>query len=357
MSRILCLIDSLGAGGAERQMAYLSILLRRKGHDVKLVVFTRDNKFYDSFATEGGITPVYNEQGVNRFRRIWEIAKIVHRYKPDMTIAYKDGVCISAILAKAFGNFKLVVSERSSTPNLTRLQKFKIFLYRFADYIVPNSCTQANYIKGFSPRLASKIKVINNTIDAELFHPAHNKEINGVPVVVTTGRIKYVKNILNYLQAIALIKEAGVKCHFDWYGKTDQNDPYPNIVKEEVKRLGINDYITFHPASSEVAQVYRQSDIFCLPSFLEGFPNVICEAMSSGLPIVCSNVCDNPNIVEDGINGLLFDPKKPSDIAEKIMTILHFSHSDLEQMSKTNRRKIIDLCSENTFVSKYLSLL
>lgn len=357
MSRILCLIDSLGAGGAERQLSYLAILLHQAGHEVKFVAFTRDHKFYEQFLREGGVVPTYNEKGINRFLRIREIAKIVKTFKPDLTIAYKDGVCMSAVLAKIFGNYRLVVSERSSTPKLSHLQKLKLFLFRFADHIVPNSFTQANYLKSFSPRLSSQIRVIGNTVDVNLFHPKLNKESNTIPSIVTTARVKRIKNILNYLQAISIVKQCGIQCHFDWYGKTDKGDTYPEEVKIEIKRLDIDDYVTFHPATNNVAEIYREADIFCLPSLIEGFPNVICEAMASGLPIVCSNICDNPYIVESGVNGFLFDPEKPEDIAEKLIAMLRYPLSDKEAMGMRNRKKIVEMCSPEKFTQNYLSLM
>ena len=357
MSRILCLIDSLGAGGAERQLSYLAILMKEAGHEVKFVVFTKNHKFYEKFLLDGGIIPIYNEFGINRFRRILEIAKIVREFKPELTIAYKDGVCMSAILAKFLGQYNLVVSERSSTPNLTRLQKIKIFLFRFADHIVPNSYTQANLLKGFSQRLTSKIKVICNTIDKNSFTPPDIKKHNETPLIITTARVKKIKNILNYLMSISIIKEKGIKCRFEWYGKIDYGDTFPQEVKEEIKRLNITDYITFYPATNNVCDVYHKADIFCLPSLLEGFPNVICEAMSCELPIVCSNICDNPYIVEDGVNGYLFDPKNPKEIANILQQMIELSQSEREQMGKRNRNKIIQMCSPDKFMKSYLSLI
>lgn len=357
MSKILCLIDSIGAGGAERQLSYLATLLYQKGHEVKFVVFTQENKFYEAFLRDRSVVPVYNEPGVNRFRRIWEIAKIVRSFKPDLTVAYKDGVCISAILAKLFGNYNLAVSERISTPILSRLQKIKLFLFRFADHIVPNSYTQAGYLKSFAPGLEPKIKVISNTVDVDLFTPTPNKEKKTYLRIVTTARVKRTKNILNYLEAIAIIKNRNVQCHFDWYGKTDKGDSYPEDVYATIKRLDIADYITFHAATPNVAKVYQEADIFCLPSLIEGFPNVICEAMASGLPIVCSNICDNPYIVEFGVNGLLFDPKSPEDIAAKLIAMNQYPEQTRATMAAENRRKIVDMCSAEVFTEKYLSLL
>ena len=79
MSKVLCLIDCLGSGGAERQMSYLAILLKERGHEVKLVPFTRTLKFYEKYLIDNGIIPEYNERGVNKFKRIIEIAKVGQR--------------------------------------------------------------------------------------------------------------------------------------------------------------------------------------------------------------------------------------------------------------------------------------
>ena len=361
MSRILCLIDSLGLGGAERQMACLSILLKKAGHEVQLIAFTDKiiNKFYDSFLRENGIIPIYNEPGVNRFRRIWEIAKIVRKFKPNLTIAYKDGVCMSATLAKIFGNFNLAVSERSSTPKLSKLQRIKLYLFRYANHIVPNSQTQADYIRQFAPYLGSKIKVINNVIDTEFFSPNINRKNYNYksPVILTTARVSPVKNTLNYLKAIAILKDKGIQCQFIWYGRTEKGEKYMNHISNEITSLGLSDYITFHSAVSDIAPIYQKADFFCLPSLKEGFPNVICEAMATGLPVACSNVCDNPYIVEDCINGFLFDPEDPKDIADKLILILSLSQEEIKNMGIINREKIISLCSPKIFLKNYLSLL
>lgn len=357
MKRVLCLIDCLGAGGAERQLAYLAILLKKRGYTVMFVAFTKQYKFYESMLVEGGVTPIYNLPGINRWRRIWEIAKIVKKFRPDMTIAYKDGVCISAILAKIFGNFHLIVSERSSTPVLSKMQKIKVFLFRFADYVVPNSYAQAENLARFSPRLTSKIRVIPNGIDTTVFYPNNAQQGDRIPEILTTARIDRLKNIINYLKAISIIKNKGIKCHFSWYGKPTENDQYPQIVQAEVERLSLGDYISFYPATNSVADIYRNADIFCLPSIIEGFPNVICEAMASGLPVVCSRICDNPRIVQDEINGLLFDPLSPEDIAYKLIRMIHTPQEKKRDMGAANMLRINELCSEDTFVANYERLL
>lgn len=355
MSKILCLIDSLGAGGAERQMSYLAILLKQYGQDVRLIVFTEKNKFYESFLIENGISPEYNTAGVNKWRRILEIAKIVKSYKPDLVVAYKDGVCISAILAKALVNFKLVVSERTTTVTPSRFDKIKFFLYQFAEWIVPNSISQARFIQDNFPSLTSKIKVIRNTIDTDLFSPEH--AANEIPRIITTATIYKTKNTKKLVESAKLLRDRGVHCKFQWYGKRFENDTYASEVEAMIEEYGLKGMFQLSPASSEVNMIYKTADIFCLPSLMEGFPNVICEAMSAELPIVCSNVCDNPDIVEHNENGFLFNPDNPEEIADMLQKMINLPRDKRIEIGKRNRDKILKLCSPDKFVKSYLSLI
>lgn len=357
MSRFLCLIDCLGSGGAERQISYLAILLKKAGHDVDLVVFTKRSKFYDSFLKENNIAPIYNEIGENKYKRIWEIAKYVKTINPDLVIAYKDGVCISSVLAKLFKNFRLVVSERSTTPVLSLKERIKFFLYRFADVIVPNSESQANVIRLYYPNLSDRIKVITNVLDINSFYAIKNRSGSLVPIILTTARVNSKKNILNYLDAINIIRAKGAVCKFWWYGRFSKDDPYAKSVFERISQLKLDDYIEFKNEVSDVNELYHQADYFCLPSTIEGFPNVICEAMACGLPIICSDVCDNPYIVEDGINGFLFNPRKPDEIANSIIKALCLDKKERNIIAQNNRAKIADLCSEIKFIRNYESLL
>ena len=249
------------------------------------------------------------------------------------------------------------MSERSTTPHLSIKSKIKFWLYRFANHIVPNSYSQANLISRVYPTLTSKIRVICNTIDVDLFHPATRPKSNEIIEILTIARVKKIKNIINYLKAIAILKHSGINAHFSWYGKCDPDDEYPNEVSKEVERLNLSDYITFYDAVENVADIYRSADIFCLPSLIEGFPNAICEAMASGLPIVCSDICDNPHIVKSGKNGVLFNPKSPNDIAKKLKEIILLDTASKQNMAEANRKRIIEMCSSDNFVKKYSCLI
>ena len=83
-----------------------------------------------------------------------------------------------------------------------------------------------------------------------------------------------------------------------------------------VPRLGLDDRIHFRGWMSreQVRDIYREVDFFVLPSRDEGMPNVVLEAMASGLPIIASRIRGNVDLVEEDQNGLLFEPGNATDL-------------------------------------------
>ena len=355
--KILLLIEDLSSGGAERQMTYLAVGLKKVGCQVRLLTFYDRPIFYRSQLDAASISVEYLPEGRNPWRRVWVIRHIVKNYCPDLTVAYLDGTCMAACLAKLLRPFRLVVSERNTTQHLSLRERVKFILYSVADAVVPNSYSQARFIKQHFPWLRNKVHVITNMVDTDHFSPLPD-QIRGNETlhIITAARIMPQKNILRYLDAITLIKQKGKNVHFDWYGASLAGDSYAEQVQQKIHDLQLEDIITFHAPSMDIVDCYRQSDIFCLPSLYEGFPNVLCEAMACGLPVACSDICDNPDIVEEGVNGYLFDPINVQDMADAILKMAQLSQSQRKALAKNNIDKIQSLCSEQRFVKEYIKL-
>ena len=84
---------------------------------------------------------------------------------------------------------------------------------------------------------------------------------------------------------------------------------------------------------------------------------MVVEAMSCGLPILCSNVYENPHIVEDGVNGFLFDPDNVEDMVLAIKKMLSLTWDRRKEMGKRNRELCLSRNSEKAFLKSYVKLI
>lgn len=361
MKKILCLIDGFGSGGAERQMVGLAILLKRKGYYVDLVAYHEEKSFYVTHARQGGIEPIYLHSEQTRWSKLISVRRFIRKQGGyDCIIAYKDGPNAIGCLLKLLGlRFKLIVSERNAD-TVVGGKKNLFKLYRMANYVVPNSYSKGEFLAKNFPWMEKKIKTITNFTDVVYFSPkttslSQKKKYR----VLTVGRLTKEKNILNYLDAVLLLKEKGVaNLHFDWYGDVGYGaEDYAKECNEKMISNGLIDYFEFHKATPDILKHYQECDLFCLPSLYEGFPNVVCEAMSCGKPIICGDICDNSRIVSEGNNGLLFDPNNVEDMADKLLQMINMSQEQRDQWGKKSREIAVDLLSEESFVNKYISLI
>ena len=350
--KILCLIDTLGMGGAERQMIGLTLMLKQRGYHVDLVTYY-EHDFYSELV-----------QRLHVGKSPWSKMMAVRRHIKDSggydwVIAYKTGPNLIGCLLKMTGmTFKLIVSERNTTQYIRRKEKIQFRLYKKADYVVPNSYSQVNFINDHFPWLKNKTIAITNFTDINHFVPAETVE-TGYIKILTTARVAKQKNILRYLAALALLRERGLKnVHFDWFGDVQTGEEaYGEEVLKKVNEMNLADMITFHSATPNILHHYQSCQIFCLPSNYEGFPNVICEAMSCGKPILCSRVCDNPYIVKEGENALMFDNTNVFDMAEKIQNICNLSQKERAKWGRRSREIAVERLSMDAFVDKYMELI
>ena len=356
MKRVLLITEGLGSGGAERQICGLAVLLTKSGYTCRLITYV-DNQFYEPYLRENGVDYEFVPELWDKKTRVFRVSKYVKGYKPDVVISYLPSVNQTMCLARIFFKAKLVVSERNNNTCITRKDKIQFNLYRMADAIVPNSNSQGKFICKNFPFLADKVFPIINFVDVKRFTPATSPVCNDVIRIITVARFTQQKNVLTFMKAICMLKEMGIKVHFDWYGDKTHNPAYYEEIEKEYRLLDIADYLTLHDPNQKIEEEYRKSGIFCLPSLYEGYPNVVAEAMSCGLPIVCSNVYENPYIVEEGVNGFLFDPEDPYDIARAIKQVVALSQEDRQKMGGRNRELCLKRNTEERFLSSYVELI
>jgi glycosyltransferase involved in cell wall biosynthesis len=142
------------------------------------------------------------------------------------------------------------------------------------------------------------------------------------PIHLTTVARLYVTKGLDYLlEAIAQIRKMYPATEFKVYG----DGPLHQELLAYASQLGLDGnaiFVGVFTDRAELSRIMAQTDIFVMSSILEGQPLALVEAMSYGCPIVATTVGGIPELIQDGVNGLLCQPSDPDCLAQKIQTLI-----------------------------------
>jgi glycosyltransferase involved in cell wall biosynthesis len=139
--------------------------------------------------------------------------------------------------------------------------------------------------------------------------------------ITTLARLSVAKGLTYLLEAILRVKETYPASQFRVYG----DGPLRQELMAYAEKLGLDGNAIFVGAFTEreeLSHIMAQTDIFVMSSILEGQPLSLVEAMAYGCPIVTTSVGGIPEIIQDGVNGLLCKPKNPECLAQKIVTLI-----------------------------------
>jgi glycosyltransferase involved in cell wall biosynthesis len=133
------------------------------------------------------------------------------------------------------------------------------------------------------------------------------------------GRLDRVKNQLALLTAFArLVAESPAERRAEWRLLIAGDGPMADELRARAVELRIDDLVWMAGAREDVPQLMRALDVFVLPSMNEGISNTILEAMASGRPVVAARVGGNPELIQDGVTGSLYDDRDPEGLAQAL---------------------------------------
>jgi glycosyltransferase involved in cell wall biosynthesis len=160
-----------------------------------------------------------------------------------------------------------------------------------------------------------KLHVVHCGVDENEFAPVGPNAGGGVRIL-TVGRLVSVKGHAVLLRALAELRKRGVDAMAEIVGGGPEREPLERLAAD----LGLGEAAKFHGAvgQDEIRDVYARATLFCLPSFAEGVPVVLMEAMAMGLPVVSCAVMGIPELVEDDRSGLLVPPGREDLLADAL---------------------------------------
>jgi len=198
---------------------------------------------------------------------------------------------------------------------------------------------QKTGIKAFAPK---RPRVVKNGVDLSRFRldviSDVRKELNIPADVFLIGyicRITLQKDPFTLIQAMAIVANANPNIHLLMVGDGDLKKETLN----RIKKLNLSSKITFTSFRTDIPQVLKSLDLYCLPSLWEGLPIGVLEAMSMSLPVIATSVGGTSELIQEGINGFLIPEKNAEKLAGRILDLA--SNKPLcEKMGKRSREMI-----------------
>lgn len=224
-------------------------------------------------------------------------------------------------------------------------------IWKNTSHLVANSNSLKILCERFSPK--QKIEMITNGVDTDIFYPSSSTKSNNTINLLFISRLSLQKGIEPLIKACGELKNLGVEN----YKLTIVGDgPLKERMFSLIDELKIKDKVDFKGwlKLEELPEIYRDSDVFLLPSVMEGMPSVVLQAMASGLPVIGSKVEGFSEVLEDNINGFCVEYGDYKAIASAIAKLID-SPELRNQMSKKSIEKA-NIFSWESISKQYLTL-
>jgi glycosyltransferase involved in cell wall biosynthesis len=316
----------LGLGGSERQLAETALALDRARWQPHVACFTAGG--FRARDLEAGGVPVL-ELGVRSFYSGSAIAgairlgRYVARHGIQLVHAFDVPSDLFAVPVARVYRVPVVLSSqrahRDLTPGATR--HLLRFTDRLVDAIVVNSQAVARELVAEDGVQPSMIRLAYNGLDTSLFRrdgPRVERPWADIdPVIGVVCALRPEKGLVTLIEAFAKVR--GAKLLIVGSG------PVLGNLEERAQTLGLGDTCHFQPAVANTAEWMRAIDIFVLPSLSEALSNSLLEAMGCGCCPIASDVGGNPELVQHGVNGLLFPAGDADSLAARFRMVLEDS--------------------------------
>lgn len=318
---------------------HVIVVTQFDGHESTISKFV--HKIFPLFISRKGINPFID------IFTILDLSRIIFKIKPDHILLFTIKPVIYGCIAAKFAKVKpIVMITGLGTAFITKnwLTNIVRLLYKF-------SLTSAKTVF-FQNNDDKDLFIINKLVKPNLcrISPGSGVDINYFSykeiqesskfVFILISRMLWDKGIREYVEAAKKIKAKFPNTIFQLLGPSGVENR--TSIDEKIIHCWVNENIIDYLGEKQDVRPYiENSSCVILPSYREGTSRVLLEAASIGRPTIASNVPGCKEIIDNGVTGLLCNPRDSDDLTNKIETFMNFSLQERKLMGEKARKKVI----------------
>lgn len=337
----------------------MMIAMIKKGHEVIAAAPESEEDWKDEFK-EINVKYVsikgIERNSTNPIKDIigfFSILKAIKKEKPDKIFAYQAKTIIYGCIAAKFVGIKEIYALMGGLGSVLRNKRYSIaskimkieykVAFKYCNKVFFQNSDDYKEMLGVGLIKDNKTVLINGSGVNMIKFAAKPMPKN--PVFLFVGRIIRDKGVIEYIEAAEIVKLKYPRVKIQIVGYFDTNPTA--IKKEEIQPYIDNGIIEYLGSASDVRPFLEKCFVFVLPSYHEGTPKSVLEAMATGRPIITTDAPGCRETVIDGINGFLVPVKNSEVLAEKMIWMIEH-REEAEKMGQES----LKICREKFDVNK-----
>ncbi len=260
---------------------------------------------------------------------------------------------LMALIAKFFGKYVIIAPRSGAILNdfESKNKKFIEKVFTKTDVVICQSESWKNTFEKEFPHLdKNKFKVIYNALDITKYNISSSPKNNLVPEIVFIAWVDRNKGVYELIEAVEILKKEGFKFSLTMCGHGKDFDAIKILISDKKLQevIDLKGWIY----EEEKNEILKRADIFVLPTYNEGMPNALLEAMASALPSVATSVGAIPDILQNEVSGLLIPSADSLQLAEALKKLL-MNASLRQQYGAAARKQIEQKHSVDGMIARY----
>jgi glycosyltransferase involved in cell wall biosynthesis len=364
--RVFYLIDKLQRAGAQVHLAHLASGLDRARFEARVGCLLREGPVAEQLRDRGvpveclGLGVLYRPSG---WVGLLRLARRLRELRIEVLHTYLISSNVFGTLAGRLARVPVIITSRRDT-GVSPSARLRVVEEWLINPLVHRVTANSRAVKAAALRerglAEDRVVTIPNGVEIAAWVPAPGarEEVRAewavpetAPLVGSVGHLSPVKGHGDLLEAMAAVVARRPEARCVMVGE----GPLRESLEQRAGALGLSDRITFAGIRSDVPRVLAALDLVVQPSQTEGMSNAVLEAMAAGVPVIATDTGGNPDLLRDGVSGLLVPPGSSTELASAMLRLLE-DPAAARALAATARKRAADSFSLSAMIHRYEDL-